>query len=52
LQRGLEWGRFFALPTVATPHIAGGVALLWQTKPALAGNIDATEGLMSAMPYI
>ena len=28
---------------MAAPHLAGGVALLWQAKPQLIGNIDATE---------
>jgi len=28
---------------MATPHLAGGVALLWQEDPALVGDVDATE---------
>lgn len=29
--------------SMAAPHIAGGVALLWQARPRLAGDIDGTE---------
>ena len=32
--------------SMATPHIAGGIALLWQAKPSLIGNIDASEKLL------
>jgi serine protease AprX len=32
--------------SMATPHIAGSIALLWQAKPSLKGNIDATEKLL------
>jgi len=33
--------------SMATPHVAGGVALLWQAKKGLIGNIDATQTLIS-----
>jgi serine protease AprX len=32
--------------SMATPHVAAAVALLWQAKPALIGNVDATELLL------
>ena len=32
--------------SMAAPHVAGGLALLWQAKPSLDGNIDGTESLM------
>jgi len=31
---------------MAAPHVAGGVALLWQANPALKGNVDQTEANM------
>ena len=32
--------------SMAAPHVAGGVALLWQANPALIGNIGKTESNM------
>lgn len=38
--------------SMAAPHVAGGVALLWQAKPSLNGNVNATEALLkrTALP--
>ncbi|HZQ23486.1 MAG TPA: S8 family serine peptidase [Terriglobales bacterium] len=33
--------------SMATPEVAGGVALLWQAKPNLAGNITGTENTLT-----
>ena len=33
--------------SMATPHIAGGVAMIWQAKPVLIGDIDGTERLLT-----
>jgi subtilisin family serine protease len=33
--------------SMAAPHLAGGIALIWQAKPNLKGNVDATQTLLS-----
>ncbi len=33
--------------SMATPHVAAAVALLWQAKPGLVGNIDQTQTILS-----
>jgi subtilisin family serine protease len=33
--------------SMATPHVAGAVALLWSEAPALIGNIDGTRALLN-----
>jgi subtilisin family serine protease len=39
--------------SMAGPHVAGAVALIWSAQPKLIGNIDATEQLIvaTAKPY-
>jgi subtilisin family serine protease/N-acetylneuraminic acid mutarotase len=32
--------------SMATPHLAGAVALLWSVAPALAGDVEATKALL------
>jgi serine protease AprX len=32
--------------SMATPHVAAAVALLWQAKPSLVGNIDKTQQVL------
>lgn len=34
--------------SMAAPHVAGSVALLWSAHPNLVGNVDATEALFNA----
>ncbi|MEU9706242.1 S8 family serine peptidase [Streptomyces sp. NPDC047981] len=33
--------------SMATPHVAGAVALLWSSAPSLIGNIDATRAALN-----
>jgi serine protease AprX len=33
--------------SMAAPHVAGGLAIIWQAKPSLVGKIDKTEALMT-----
>ncbi len=33
--------------SMATPHVAGAVALLWSAQPSLRHNVDATESILN-----
>ena len=37
--------------SMATPHVAGTVALIWAAVPALVGNISATEKILSSTAH-
>jgi subtilisin family serine protease len=37
--------------SMAAPHVAGGVALLWSAVPSLKGNIAATENALNASAH-
>ena len=37
--------------SMATPHIAGVIALIYSAKPSLIGNVDATEALINSTAH-
>lgn len=50
---GGSYGENSGVPSMAGPHVAGVVALMWSAQPRLIGNIDRTEErpIETARPY-